>query len=202
MLKTTFSVCVVLCLAAGTLLAQTDDQQVVGAARKTLKAYDKAIITLAAVIKIESKGGEMPGLDQEHKTQCVAAVIDPSGLVLTSLTNLAPKIRINRGGGQVLELECQVQEVKYRLTDGAEVPARIVLKDEDLDLAFLAPLKPLDKATEAKIAVLPLSDAVRSAGRSRYDDPHQPHGRGLELHPHAQPGQDFVAWSQRREPVT
>jgi Trypsin-like peptidase domain len=160
MFKKTFSVCAVLCLAAGTLLAQTNDRQLVDTARKTLKTYEKGIITLAAVIKIEAKGGEIAGSDQEHKTQCVAAFIDPSGLAVTSLTNLAPKIRINRGGGQTLELECQVQEVKYRLTDGTEVPARVVLKDEDLDLAFLAPLKPLDKATEAKMTVLPLSDST------------------------------------------
>jgi S1-C subfamily serine protease len=159
MFKKMLSGCMVLCLAAGTLWAQSTDAPV-GVARKTLQSYDKAIITLAAVIKIEAKGGEISGANQEHKTQCVAAIIDPSGLVLTSLTNLAPKIRINRGGGQVIELECQVQEVKYRLTDGTEVPARVVLKDDDLDLAFLAPLKPLDKATEAKIAVLPMSDAV------------------------------------------
>ena len=61
---------------------------------------------------------------------------------------------------QTLELEFQVQEVKYRLADGTEVPARVVLKDEDLDLAFVAPQKPLDEATRAKIAVLPLDDAA------------------------------------------
>jgi hypothetical protein len=159
MLKHLFSVCVVVLLAAGTVVAQTDDR-LTDTARKTLKSYDKAIITLAAVIKIESKGGEIQGLDQEHKTQCVAAIIDPSGLAVTSLTNIAPKIRLNRGGGQTLELECQVQEVKYRLIDGTEVPARVVLKDEDLDLAFLAPLKALDKATEAKMAVVPLSETT------------------------------------------
>jgi hypothetical protein len=147
-------------LAAGTLRGQSDDRQLVGTARKTLKTYDKAVITLAAVIKIEAKGGEIAGLDQEHKNQCVATLIDPSGLAVTSLTTLSPKMRYNRGGGQVLELECQVQEVKYRLTDGTEVPARVVLKDEDLDLAFLAPLKPLDKATEGKMAFIPMGDAT------------------------------------------
>ena len=151
--------CAALALTGGNVLAQADDQQTIDAARKTQKTYEKAIITLATVIKIEAKGAEIPGLDQEHKTQCVAAIIDPSGLVVTSLTNLAPKIRLSRGGRSAIELECQVQEVKYRLTDGTEVPARIVLKDEDLDLAFLAPLKPLDKATKAKMSVLPLGDA-------------------------------------------
>ena len=85
-----------------------------------------------------------------------------------------------------------MQEVKYRLSDGTEVPARLVLKDEDLDLAFLAPLKPLDKATEAKMAFVPLSDSIAPARVARFDDPHQPHRRRPELHPHAQPRQNRV----------
>ena len=109
-------------------------------------------------------------MDEEHKTQCVAAVIDPSGLVVTSLTNFNPqwvmkKIRIR---SQTLELECQVQEVKYRLSDGTELPARIVLKDEDLDLAFLAPQKPLDETSRSKLAAIPLGDP---AGRVDVLDP-------------------------------
>jgi S1-C subfamily serine protease len=160
MLKKTLCVCVVLCLVAGTVRAQGNDQQLVAAARKTLQTYEKAIITLAAVVKIEVKGAES---SSEQKLQCAAAIIDASGLVVTSATSVSPqgKIRLNRGGAsQTLELECQVQEVKYRLTDGTEVLARIVLRDDDLDLAFLAPLKPLDKATEAKIAFLSLADAA------------------------------------------
>ena len=57
-----------------------------------------------------------------------------------------------------------MQEVKYRLSDGTEVPARLVLKDEDLDLAFLALLKPADKATQAKMAFVPLSDSIAQPG--------------------------------------
>ena len=158
MFKQMLAACVVLALAVGSLLAQSNDPTVV-TARKTLQTYDKAIITLAAVVKVEVKGGEVSGSNQERKTQCIAAIVDPSGLVITSLTNLGPKMRLNRGG-QTLEVEFQVQEVKYRLTDGTEVPARVVLKDDDLDVAFLAPLKPLDKATEAKIAAIPMIDAV------------------------------------------
>ncbi len=163
--------CVCLCLALGTLRANGQQQPIVDTARKTLQNYEKAVISLAAVLKLEAKGVEgIGGLDQEHKTQCAAAIIDPSGMAITSLTNLnpqnaLPKIRINRGGvPQTLELDCQVQEVKYRLSDGTEVPARIVLKDEDLDLAFLAPLKPLDDATRAKIACIPLAEPAAAPG--------------------------------------
>ena len=161
MAKRLLGICACLCFTAGTLQAQSEDHQVVEAGRKVLKAYDKAIVSLAAVIKIDAGGRG----SREHKTRCVGAIIDPCGLAVTSLTNLNPqsllKLRLGRlSGSEAVDFDCQVQEVKYRLTDGTEVPARIVLKDDDLDLAFLAPLKPLDKPTQAKIAVIPLDNAA------------------------------------------
>lgn len=150
-----------LCFAAGTLQAQSEDRQLVETARKTLKAYDKAIVSLSAVIKTETGGR---GGSHEQKTQCAGAIIDPSGLAVTSLINLNPeglfKLRIGRMAGAPPNVECRAQGVKYRLTDGTELPARIVLKDEDLDLAFLAPIKPLDAQVRAKIAVIPLDNAA------------------------------------------
>lgn len=169
MLKQLGIACACLCFFVGSLLSQTEDQSLVKTARKTLQAYDHAVISLNAVLKFEAKGVEVPGLDQERKTQCTATVIGSNGLAVTSLTNLNPqkalgKIRINRGGVPVtLELDCQIQEVKYRLPDGTEIPARVVLKDDDLDLAFLTPQKPLDAATQAKLSAISLSDAASAA---------------------------------------
>jgi hypothetical protein len=160
MFKPMLGVCVVLCILSGVLPVRADDaQQLAETAKKTLQTYDKAIITLTAVIKIEIKGvgTDYSGQSHEQKTQCLATIIDPSGLAVAPLSYLAPTIRRSMGG-QTIEVECQVQEVKYRLTDGTEVPARLVLKDDDLDLAFLAPLKPFDKATAAKISFVPLSE--------------------------------------------
>jgi hypothetical protein len=159
MSKKTFSVCVLLSLAVAVALpARAEDDQLVKTARKTLQTYEKAIITLSTVIKIEIKGADSSG-GHEQRTHCLATIVDPSGLAVAPLSNVAPSARISRGGRSI-EIACQVQEVKYRLTDGTEVPARLVLKDEDLDLAFLAPLKPFDKATQAKTAFVPLSDSV------------------------------------------
>jgi hypothetical protein len=157
MVKKMLTLCVVLCLAAGALSVRAEDQQLVKTARKTLQTYDKAIITLSAVIKIEIKGSESSG--QEQRTHCLATIVDPSGLSVAPLTNLAPSMHFSRGG-RSYDLSCQVQEVKYRLSEGTEVPARLVLKDEDLDLAFLAPLKPLDKANQAKTTFVPLSEST------------------------------------------
>ena len=89
MLKKLSCAGVCFCLAAGTLLAQSEDRQLIDAARKTLQSYDKALITLSAVLKIEARGIE--GMSQEQKTQCPATIIDPSGLAVTSLTNLNPQ---------------------------------------------------------------------------------------------------------------
>lgn len=143
------------------LPAQDLADQTAEAARKIRQAYEKSIISLSAVLKFEAKGVEGVGIsDQERKAQCLAMIIDPSGLAVTALTNLSPqramsRIRIR---SQTLEIDSQVEEVKYRLADGTELPARLLLKDEDLDLAFLGPQKPLDEETQAKIAAIPLSE--------------------------------------------
>lgn len=158
MFKRMISVCVVLGVAVGALSARGEETELVKAARKTLQNYDKAVITLSAVVKFEIKGAEASG-NREHRMNGLATIIDPSGLAVTSLANVAPSGRANRGG-RTIEVEGVVQEVKYRLFDGTEVPARLILKDEDLDLAFLAPIKPLDKVTQPKIAFVPLGDSL------------------------------------------
>ena len=172
MTKNLLTACVCLCLAAGTLQAKNEDRALVATARKILKTHEKAVISLSVIRKVEFKImgiGGAPDLDQELEVQCAAVIIDAGGLAVTSLTNLEggemPKVPVSVGGGEgkSLTFECHVQEVKYRLADGTELPARVVLKDEDLDLVFLSPQKPLDEQTRSKIAALPLGDAAPQA---------------------------------------
>jgi len=156
-------VCVCLFIPAAVLPAEELTDRVADAARKIQQSYEKSIISLSAVLKFEAKGVEGVGIsDQERKAQCLAVIIDPSGLAITALTNLSPQRAMNRIRirSQTLEIDSQVEEVKYRLADGTELPARLLLKDEDLDLAFLAPQKPLDEETQAKIASVSLSEDV------------------------------------------
>jgi hypothetical protein len=55
-----------------------------------------------------------------------------------------------RGGQRIQIADSEYKDVKIRLADGTEIPAAVVLKDADLDLAFIAPT-PGD-ATEPKRA--------------------------------------------------
>ena len=69
----------------------------------------------------------------------------------------------SRGGeGSELTFECELRGIKMRLPEGTEVPSRVVLKDEDLDLAFVAPSDPLNDANKKKIAIVAM-ESVKTA---------------------------------------
>ena len=129
------------------LPAAQDDR---AAAREIVKKWQSAIVTVRVVLKMRvSVGGrEMQSMDESVET--VGTVIDPSGLTVLSLGALNPGAMMNKmmGGGsgqERMEFGSEPSDVKLRLPDGKELPARIVLRDEDLDLAFLRPLSKPDK---------------------------------------------------------
>jgi len=158
--------CVVM-LSAVPVLAK--DDPLADASKDLMKTYGKAIVHVEAVVKITATGGgpmiKMP--DQEQKVKVLGTVIDASGLTIVPLldpTKAIGKMKIN-AGGQAIELSFkgEVREVKYRLADGTEIPGRLVLTDDDLNLAFVAPEKPLDKKTLAKIAHVDLTKTAKKA---------------------------------------
>jgi hypothetical protein len=151
------------------------------AAREIVKRWQAAIVNVRVVLKMRvSVGGrEMQSMDESVET--VGTVIDPQGLTVLSLGSLNPGSMMNRlmgsgGSGQDrMEIGSEPTDVKLRLSDGRELAARIVLRDEDLDLAFLrptvkpdAPLVAVDLTNEARPelldAVLVLSRLGRVGG--------------------------------------
>ena len=151
-------------------LAVADDG--VEAAKMIEKQYGKAVVHVEAVLTITMDGplaAMAGGGDKEQKIEVVGTVIDPSGLTVVSNTNLDPtsamgKIEINAGGQQLsMTVKGEVGEVKLRLSDGTEIPARVVLKDEDLDLAFIAPKEKLDKKARAALQNVDLDMAADKA---------------------------------------
>jgi hypothetical protein len=109
--------------------------------RATAERVRGAIITIRIVLKLKiGFGGQAQ--DQEQKLEVAGVVIDASGLTLASAASIDPAGALRKmAGGQAarVKVESEVKETTLLLEDGTEVEADVVLKDTDLDLAFLKP---------------------------------------------------------------
>jgi S1-C subfamily serine protease len=151
----------------GTLLcAGTSAQDQRAALREVGKKWQDAIVSVRVSLKVRmSMGGrEVQSMDDTLET--VATVIDPSGLTVMSLSTLDPGAMMSRfmnanasGADQKMSIASEPSDVRMRLADGRELPATIVLRDQDLDLAFIRPTtKPASPLTAVNLA-----DAARPA---------------------------------------
>jgi hypothetical protein len=112
--------------------------------RATAEQVRRAVITIRIVLKLKiGFGGQAQ--DHEQKVEVAGVVIDPSGLTLASAASIDPSGALRKmAGGQAsrMKVEAEVKETTLLLEDGTEVEADVVLKDTDLDLAFLKPREP------------------------------------------------------------
>lgn len=131
----------VVALGAAPLFAASSAE----AGRALLKRYADAIVNVELVTTIKVKQGDREAPARDQPIEINGTVISPDGLTVTSLTAVDPRVqfealRAQQGGARGIELvSADFKEVKIRLADGKEVPARFVLRDADLDLAFMAP---------------------------------------------------------------
>lgn len=139
--------CLWLALAATAL---ADD--VAEAGRAVLKRYAEAVIGVKVVAKVAVPGREST---QEIKVDAVGIVVDNSGLTVASLRVVEPSEMLSRASGRPIQAE--VTDLKLVLADRTEISATLVLRDRDLDLAFLRPTEKLPKPA----AVVPLNDAAK-----------------------------------------
>lgn len=135
-----------LALAAGR--AGADDAAVVATARDLLTKHQEAIVWVSAVVTIQIPGGSRA---PEQEAETLGTVVDPSGLVIISLEAMNPVSKLMRLGMNVRtqginlrDIKSELSQVKIRLADGTEVPAKVVLEDSDLGLSFLRPEPPAE----------------------------------------------------------
>jgi len=83
-----------------------------------------------------------------------ASSIDPATAMDGRTVNM-------RGTPVKLAVTSEVKEARFILADGTEVPATVVYKDRDLNLAFLAPEPGAEEAKEAKF--LPIDTSAEQA---------------------------------------
>ncbi|MGD0057838.1 MAG: serine protease [Verrucomicrobiia bacterium] len=166
----TLIVSITLALAGAmiSLPARADDLAKSG--RDILAKSQGAVVTVKLAIKQSvSMGGREN--KSESKTETTGTVVDPSGLTVVSLATTDPSSTVKdayahaiaaRGGDMSqFKFDSELNDVKIVLADGTEIPADVVLRDKDLDLAYLRPsdkpAKPLaciDLTKDAKARIL------------------------------------------------
>jgi hypothetical protein len=129
-------------LAAGLAASGAQAVDTKETARSTYGRAKEAVITVTAVVKMEVAGRGGKSQDMEM----TGTVIGPDGLALVSAMTLNPASAVldnlDRVGGEERlggKPKLDLSQIKYRLSDGTEVSARLAYQDKDLDLAFLVP---------------------------------------------------------------
>jgi hypothetical protein len=172
----------VLALLPG-LMHQSRADEIADKGREIFKKHQHAVLTVQVVVKMKFSVPGLGGQDNESKQDVTATVVDPSGLAVLSLSSIEPGNMLeNLMAGMADEdakfkMETELTDVKMLLDDGSELPAEVVLRDKDLDLAFVRPkTKPaspmaaldLTKSSTAQVLdqVITLNRLGKAAGRA------------------------------------
>ena len=123
-------------------------------ARRIVTAHAKGAVTLQIVLK--AAAGDSG--DQAER-EIDGVVLDASGLIVTANTNVDPGAVYAAMSGNEGAYATKVVSVKILMAGGEQIPARVVLRDKDRNLAFLRPLQ------KPKTAFTPVSFVKKSTAR-------------------------------------
>lgn len=107
--------------------------------RDIFKKNQHAVVTVQEVLKMSAPGASRAN---EAKQELTGTVLDPSGLTVLALSACDPSEMYQRMLGSDASrgrVETEISDMKILPDDGTEIPAEIVLRDKDLDLAFIRP---------------------------------------------------------------
>jgi hypothetical protein len=137
--------------------------------REIFNKNQQAVVTVQVVLKMSYSGAPKPS---ETRQEITGTVLDPSGLTVLALSAADPSEMYQRmmtEQGSQYKLDAEVTDVKILLADGTELPAEIVLRDKDLDLAFIRPkskpASPMAAVDFGKSAPAQLLDEVITLNR-------------------------------------
>jgi hypothetical protein len=156
MLRFVFLVVALPLMAAALAPVARADDSVPSRARKVFEQNKDSIVKVTGVAQIRLSAAARPGLtmpEREDKVRADGTLVDDRGLVALSLSAIDPSRLVdgreaNSPAGPIkVEASATLKELEIILSDGTEIPALLVFKDEDLDLAFL---RPKADAPEAK----------------------------------------------------
>ena len=131
--------------SALTLLAfPTPADELADKGKAIFKKNQHSVVTVQLVLKSKISMPGMGGQANESRQDVTGTVMDPGGLTVLSLSATDPgQLLQNMMSGSDedsrFKMETELSDVKILLDDGTEVPAEVVLRDKDLDLAFIRP---------------------------------------------------------------
>jgi len=142
-------------------------------ARKLFSAHSDSVLWISVVAKISytSEGATDSPMnlpDSENKFEAYGTVISSNGLLVTALSAIDPSRSISgrevttRSGKVRLDASVIIKEVQIIMPDGVEVPAEVVMKDTDLDLAFLRAKTDSKQFKSAKFVPIDLKDSAKA----------------------------------------
>jgi hypothetical protein len=121
-------------LALATVAAHAEEVGARAAAKAAFAKYRDAVVTVKLVLKTRTViGGKELG-KSESQMEIIGTVLTPGGLTVVSDFSSNPSSLL---GGDDEKVE--TTDVKLLLKGGREIPAKFVLRDRDLDLAFVMP---------------------------------------------------------------
>lgn len=143
-----------LSLFMATSFCRGADASVKDVARKLFLNHKDSVVGVVATISVEASGGGQTFPTREDTIETLGTVISDAGMTVLSYSAIDPTVGISNQkmqgpqGPITIEATIEFKEVRLRLGDGTEVPAKIVLTDKDLDLAFIVPDKDSEDADE------------------------------------------------------
>lgn len=130
----------------GALIVPARADELAQAGRQIASKWKNVVVTVQLVLKIAGDTStDRP--DLEVKIEATGTVIDPSGLVVVALSATVPTETMGTEEGG--DSSTEIKDTKMILADGQEIPAKVVLRDRELDLAFVRPNEKPAKPLEA-----------------------------------------------------
>lgn len=167
------SLTVAIAVAGASISVEAAPEADAAAGRALAKRYADTIIGVELVVTLKVKMGDREMPPREQRVDVNGTVINANGLTVTTLAEVDPQtafemMKAAQPAARLELLGADFKEVKLRLADGTEIPAKFVLKDADLDLAFMAPDTSATDAAKREFAHVNLDDAAEGVVLNNY----------------------------------
>lgn len=139
-------------LVGAALCAPARADEISEKGRALFTKYQHAVVTVQVVLKNKISMAGRGGQSNESRQDVAGTIVDPSGLTVLALSSVDPAQLVQNlmpDDDSRLKVESELTDVKMLLEDGTEVPAEVVLRDKDLDMAFIRPKAKLEKPLPA-----------------------------------------------------